>query len=250
MRLGEQRFQQCLVQRQRQRKCVQPGARTQRRLAAAAPPEQQRCQQQDVHVQIDDEPQVVPAEITGGVELEPEHALEQERKVAAVPLAAHHALDEDLRGHDHEHAEDHRHQEPQRAFADQRGAAAPSQRVPHCSARDHEQQGHAQAVRDVHRQLQRWNRLGVRDVPPPTDEQHAGVEEHQHEDGNDAQPVEEVVALGGRGRRHGALPRECFTTVGMNARKRDAAGASGDVMGSTEIRARRVKRPCERTARP
>jgi len=41
---------------------------------------------------------VVPGKITGGIELEPEYTLHEEGEVAAVPLPAHHALDEDCGG--------------------------------------------------------------------------------------------------------------------------------------------------------
>ena len=83
-------------------------------------------------------------------------------------------------------------------------AGAPLQREPHAGAGDDEQQRHAQPMRDVHGQLQRRDGLGVRDVPAPADEQHAGVEEQQHEDRDDAQPVEEFVARGLRGHGRGS----------------------------------------------
>jgi hypothetical protein len=138
----------------------------------------------------------MPAEVTLRIRLEPEHALDHELEVVARELAVRDALDEHLRRHDQEHADDRGHQQAQRALAHQRRAAATLQREPHARPGDDEQQRHAQAVRDVHGHLQRRDRLGIRDVPAPADEQHAGMEKQQHEDGEDAQPIEEFVAFG------------------------------------------------------
>ena len=53
-------------------------------------------------------------------------------------------------------------------------------------------------------------RLRVLDVPAPADEQHAGVEEQQHEDRDDPQPVEEFVAGRARGMCHVFMAHRSF----------------------------------------
>ncbi len=201
---GEQRLQQMLVQPQRQRERVEPCAGA--RCPAPAPPDQQRRQQQHVHVQIDDEPQVMPAEIPSRIQLETEHAFDEERGVASVPVSVDHPFDEDLRRNDHEHAEEDRHQQSKRPLADERGCRASPEREPQSRAGDDEQQRHAESVREVHRELQCRDRLAVDDVPAPAHEQHARVIEQQHEDRDHAKPVEEVVSLRRSRRDHRCLP--------------------------------------------
>src|SRR6187549_2190726 len=147
----------------------------------------------------------MPAEIAGGVGLELEHTLPYEIEIAAGPLPVGHSLQEHLRGHDEEHADDGRHQQTAGALRDESFAGAALQCEPHAGAGDDEQQWHAQPMREIHGKFQRGNGLGVRDVPAPADEQHAGVEEQQQEDRQDSQPVEEFVARGRCGLVHGAI---------------------------------------------
>jgi hypothetical protein len=107
-----------------------------------------------------------------------------------------HSLQEHLWRHDEDHSDEGRYQQTAGALRDEGFAGAALQCEPHAGTGDDEQQWHAQSMREIHGQLQRGNGLGVRDVPAPADEQHAGVEEQQQEDRQDSQPVEEFVARG------------------------------------------------------
>jgi hypothetical protein len=82
------------------------------------------------------------------------------------------------------------HQEaPDRATAKRENGA---------DARDEEEEGHSPFVEKGHGKVQCRKALGVLDVKAPGIEDHPGVEEMEHEDGEDAQPVEVVTAKRGR----------------------------------------------------
>src|SRR6266702_7473503 len=115
------------------------------------PPYEQREKQQRVHIQIGNEPKVVPTEIPLRIGPKLENAFQQERPIAALPLSVKDALEVDLRRHDQEHACDKREQQAQCALSRNLRGISTLDCEPHARASNNEQQRHPKAVRDVHR---------------------------------------------------------------------------------------------------
>src|SRR5690606_8461328 len=115
------------------------------------------------------------AEISSRIRLQLQHSFDQEGKIIAVPLTSPQPLDIYLRRYDDEHAEHQRNEEPAGSLGHDSAVRASACCKPQAGASDHEEQRHAQSMRDLHGTLQRCDDLGVLDVEVPTDEQHPRV---------------------------------------------------------------------------
>ena len=90
--------------------------------------EQQREEHEHIDVQVNDEPEVMPAEVAVRIRPELQHALEEEGQEAAVPLAAEQALEVDLRWNDEQHPRYHGYQQANGPLLYQTAAVTVTQR--------------------------------------------------------------------------------------------------------------------------
>ncbi len=122
---------------------------------------------------------------------------QQEAAEPGGDLAVAHALAVGLHRHHHEHAEQQGRQQPPAATQREAPGRGLRLRQSDRNAGDHEQQRHSPPVEHDHRPLQPLGRVHALEVEPPVGHiGHAHVVEDQQGEGENAQGIDIVAALG------------------------------------------------------